>query len=274
MRVSEKRLRRIAREAHMMSDRELVQESLLLQEFLGSILKAVTSPFRGLMNIYKQGLFNWLGKKGQVMLRNAFGTQKDVDRKLALQAFAEASAELEGMSESEAVESLGTTAQAVTKEIEGLMGKTVFPTFGRIDQETGPEKDRDDKEFKKEVNEVMETCKGLVEVGAKFRGTAKALAKSGAVPDLKVPENPIDLSFPLSYVASIGAVAKAINSKVPSEELQRLADVSDAFVERKSPALKKLTDRVEGESQNEAAARLIVYGSVLRERSRRGGRVI
>jgi len=120
----------------------------------------------------------------------------------------------------------------------------------------------------------MKKCRGLVTAGAKFRGTAKALAKSGTVPDLQVPENPIDLSFPLSYVASIGAVAKSINSKIPSEEMQRLSDASDAFVERKSPALKNLTDRVEVESQTEAAARLIVYANVLRERSRRGGRVI
>jgi len=275
MRVSEKRLRRIAREAHAMSDRELIRESLLLQEFLGSILKAVTSPFRGLMNIYKQGIFNWLGKRGQIMLRNAFGTQKDVDRKIALQAEREwAASQLEDMSETEAIESVDSLADSVTEEIGKLMNVEVFPTFGRIDRETGPEKDDDDKKFKEAVKEIMERCRGLVGAGARFRGALKALSKSGAAPELKVPESPIDISFPLSYVSSLGALAKSLSSKHPSSSLESLSATAEAFVKKKTPHLQKLTDRVEEEGKNEAAARVIVYGRVLSERSVRKGRVV
>ena len=274
MRVSEKRLRRIAREAHAMSDRELIRESLLLQEFLGSILKAVTSPFRGLMNIYKQGIFNWLGKRGQIMLRNAFGTQKDVDRKIALQAEQEAASQLEDMSETEAIESVDSLADSVTEEIGKLMNVPVFPTFGRIDRETGPEKDDDDKKFKEEVKGIMERCRDLVKAGAKFRGALKALSKSGAAPELKVPESPIDISFPLSYVSSLGALAKSLSSKHPSSSLESLSAAAEAFAKKKTPQLQRLTDRVEEEGKNEAAARVIVYGRILSERSVRKGRVV
>jgi len=283
MRVSEKQLRRIVREAHYMTDDDLIRESILLQEFLGSILKAVTAPFRGLMSIYKKGLLNTIGKKGQVILRNAFGTQKDVDRKLALQTTAELAAQLEDMTSAEAFAEISSYADNVKKEVEDLMDTQVFPEFGRIDQETGPQKDAADRDFKKSVNEIIQKCGPLVSAGAKFRGAVKALVKSGSLGDVNVPENPIDLSFPLSYVSSLKVLGALVKSKSPegsgTSSLDEMIEACDAFVKKKTPSLKRLTDRVEGDESedrryNEAATRIVVYGNVLNERKRTRGRVI
>jgi hypothetical protein len=283
MRVSEKRLRRIVREAHYMTDEDLIRESILLQEFLGSILKAITSPFRGLMNIYKKGLLNTIGKKGEVMLRNVFGTQKDVDRSNMISAEAERAQEIEDQTDAEAMGSLDEPAQEVMDELVALSKERVFPTFGRIDQPTGPEKDRADKEFKKEAAEIVKKCEDLTAAGARFRGTVKALVKHGALAGVEVPENVIDLSFPLSYVSSLGALATEVKSKSPEgsvpPSLEKMIEVCKAWVEAKSSSLSRLTDRIEGDDDkdrryNEAATRIVVYGNVLNERKRTRGRVI
>lgn len=283
MRVSEKRLRRIVREAHYMSDDDLIRESILLQEFLGTILKAITSPFRGLMSIYKNGLINTIGKKGEVILRNAFGTQKDVDRAAVIEMTAEIAQQIEDQTDTEALGVLEELAESVMTELNDLLRVKVFPTFGRIDRPTGPEKDQDDKRFKDEVAEIAERCKKLVRAGAEFRGAVKALVKHGTLPEVKVPENVIDLSFPLSYVSSLGALAAEVKSKAPEgsvpPSVDKMAESCKDWVEAKSSFLKKLTDRIESDDKREdryyeAATRIVVYGNVLSERKRNRGRVI
>lgn len=268
MLITESKLRKIVVEANKRTDSELIQESIILQEFIGSILRAITSPFRGLMNIYKDGLFNWLGKNAQIIIRNTLGTQKDVDRKMMLNQVAEAEKTFTEKGEEASFDALLNAIKDAKEGLEeALQLDSVFPKFGSIDIPTGEDKDDDDKRFASSTKRILEVLTPLITYpGAKFRGTVIGLVKGGML-KIKVDEAPVDLTYPLGYVSSIGTLAKELVNALPeiANEANSLVSVCDAFVKRFSPELQKLTSRMT-DKKNEAIVRILVNNRVIQER--------
>ena len=266
--ITESKLRKMVVKATGQSDNELIQESIILQEFIGTILRAITSPFRGLMNIYKNGLFNWLGKNAQTVIRNTLGTQKDVERKVMLSQIAEAEKMFVEQGEEASFDALVSAIKDAQAGVERALDlDSVFPTFGRIDIPTGEDKDDDDKRFAQSTKRIFELLVPLIiKPGAKFRGTVVGLVKAGML-TMKVKESPVDLTFPLGYVSSISALAKELATALPEieNETSKLVSLCDEFVSKFTPELKKLTSRVT-EKKNEALIRILINSRIIQER--------
>ena len=262
--ISERKARSLMRESHNMSDKELLREGEILQEFLGDILRAVTSPLQMLKGMWSKGVFTYLGKKASNAARQYLGTQRDVDRKAALEAFSAVSADMES-AEGSLSEALAEYLGELEKTIN-FRPDRVFPKFGEIDLE-GEEKKRAEDEFISDVKEINESFGDLVTAGARVRGIMRAMSQGGDY-SFKVSESPpIDEVFPLSYVKAMGSLvgqASSLEDTDASRMSKEIVSSSERFVKRFTPALKLLTDRLTSEN----VARAVIYSQVISERSR------
>jgi hypothetical protein len=284
IRVLESQFRKAARRASKMGDNQLVNETVVLTEFIGKALKT-------LRNVWQRGLFQSIGRGLATLTKKSLGGQKDVDRKFALNAekqfidkFAAESAEgteidFKGPA---TIKAIVNASNEYAKALLTLVNdeESVFPRYGKIhhggkgedeeDGETTDEKDR--ARFAKEQAAVNRRLGDLVKKSGIVRGIMfairRTLKEEGV--NVKIGDSVVDATYPLSYVISnlhdMKNVWQVITEKTEGAELEEaLENVEEAtqkFNNRFKPELEKLQRNV----LENAVAQLIANRAVLQER--------
>jgi hypothetical protein len=288
IRVLESQFRKAARRASRMGDNQLVNETVVLTEFIGKALKT-------LRNVWQRGLFQSIGRGLATLTKKSLGGQKDVDRKFALNAekqfidkFAAESADGTEIdfNDPATIKTIASAANEYAKALLTLVNddESVFPRYGKIhhggkgedeeDGETTDEKDR--ARFAKEQAAVNRRLSDLVKKSGIVRGIMFAIRRTlkgdgeGKGVDIKIGDSVVDATYPLSYVISnlhdMKNVWQVITEKTEGAELEEALDnveeATQKFNNRFKPELEKLQRNV----LENAVAQLIANRAVLQER--------
>lgn len=284
IRVLESQFRRAARRASSMGDAQLVNETVVLTEFIGKALKMMR-------NVWQRGLFQSIGRGLATITKKALGGQKDVDRKFALNAekqfidkFAAETAEGTSIDFSDAatIKAIAGAANEYAKSLEVLISddQSVFPRYGKIhhggkgeDEESGETTDEKDRErFAKEQAAVNRRLSDLVKRSGILRGIMfaikRTLKEEGT--DVKVGDSVIDATYPLSYVISnlydMKNVWSVITEKTEGAELEEALSNVESATERFNARFKPELEKLQRKMLESAVAQLIANRAVLQER--------
>jgi len=286
--LSESSFRSAARRASTMRDAELIRETLVLREFIGSALKALVSPIKALRGIMNRGLFQSIGRGLANITKKALGGQKDADRNFALSAekqfidkFATKKAgEMEiNLEDPNTVKAIVKVVTDYADELNELTsgGESVFPRYGKLhhggkgeDEEEGETTDKKDRQrFAQEQQQVNVRLKGLVEKSGILRGMLFALRRAN--PEIKVNDAVVDATYPLSYVVSNladiqnawGALDEKFgDSNEFADALTVVTDATENFQEKFRPEMERLQRKM----LESAIAKLIANRAILQER--------
>lgn len=282
--VLESDFRTAARRASRMDNVQLVNETLVLAEFIGKALKS-------LRNVWQRGLFQSIGRGLATITKKALGGQKDADRNFTLNAekqfiekFSTQTADGTEIDfkNPNTVKAIVGVVEKYINELDSLASdsESVFPRYGRVhiggkgeDEEEKDTTGREDRvRFAKEQQSVNRHLSGLVKASGTLRGVLfairRTLREEGS--DVKISDPVVDATYPLTYVISnfddTKRVFEAIDEKFEGGEIMdALNDMETAtqkFDSRFRPELEKLQRKM----MESAVARLIANRAVLQER--------